>query len=191
MTTTTRDTENKSRPNSNDTLNAGAAAGKAGGAQNSTANQAGANQSGNTQNSGSQNARNQGGGQADVKQEGNRIIEEGKHAIADMAAQKKNEAAGRVQGFSSALDRAADELAEENEVVAGYMSDAARQLSGVGERIKNTEPADMLRQLEDATRRYPGVVIGCAAAAAFLFARFAQSSSQHAAQTSQQPRSRH
>ena len=125
-----------------------------------------------------------------IKQEGNRFIEEGKHAIAGLAAQKKNEAAGRVQGFSSALDRAADELADENEVVASYMSDAAKQLSGVGERIKNAEPGEMLRQLEDATRRYPGVVIGCAAAAAFLFARFAQSSSPGSRTTSQY-KSRH
>ncbi|GAA3969764.1 hypothetical protein [Allohahella marinimesophila] len=172
MTTTTQNTDNKSRSNSADSPNAGSGAGQANGA-NAADHQHSARQS---------------AGGADIKQEGNRILEEGKHAIADMAAQKKNEAAGRVQGFSSALDRAADELAEENEVVAGYMSDAARQLSGVGDRIKNAEPGDVIRQLEDATRRYPGVVIGCAAAAAFLFARFAQSSSQHGSGTAQRPR---
>ena len=46
MTTTTRDTENKSRPNSNDPLNAGTTSGKVGGAGIGSNQNAGGSQSG-------------------------------------------------------------------------------------------------------------------------------------------------
>lgn len=91
--------------------------------------------------------------------------------------EQKAMAADRIHGMAEALRRASEELsASRNDSMADAVRRTADNVEGMAGCVRSESVSDLYRYAEDFSRRHPAVVVGGAAAAAFLFARFVRAS---------------
>lgn len=112
----------------------------------------------------------------ELKQKGAEIAEDVKQKADDTLREQRQRAAGQVGGVAGALRDTAGRLDDEQQWMAGGIRRAADALDGVAERLRDEDLNGAVRRLADYTRREPAVVLGTAAVAGFLLARFMKSS---------------
>ena len=114
-----------------------------------------------------------------AKKKAGEAAEQAKAKARSFADDKKEEAAGQVGGFASALRTTADSLDSEDQAsMAGYARQAASSLDRVSDALSNRNVDDLLETAEDLVRRQPVAFIGGALLAGFVLTRFAKASSE-------------
>lgn len=94
-----------------------------------------------------------------------------------LAAERKDEAAGRVTGFARALEGAASSLEENGQATEARLTrQAADSLSRLGEATHGKEIGDIVAAVEDFGRKQPVAFLAGAALAGFALSRFLKSS---------------
>jgi hypothetical protein len=77
-----------------------------------------------------------------------------------MAQQKKDDAAGRVAGYSSALHESAKSLEEEDPNIAWFTHRAADRLQGVADYVRTRDFSGLRTDAENVARRHPAAFFG-------------------------------
>ena len=100
-----------------------------------------------------------------------------KNQARELVEEQKSMAADQIHGIAEALRRASEELgAHNNRPMADAVRRTADSVEGVAGSVRSESVGNLCHYAEDFSRRHPAVVIGGAAAAAFLFARFLRAS---------------
>jgi hypothetical protein len=92
-------------------------------------------------------------------------------------ADSRRQAAGQVGEIAKALHRTGEHLRGENQArIAGLADSLAERVDRVGRYLEQAEAKAVARDLENLSRRQPGLVFGAAFALGLLGARFLKSS---------------
>jgi ElaB/YqjD/DUF883 family membrane-anchored ribosome-binding protein len=92
-------------------------------------------------------------------------------------AESKGQLADQIESLASAFRRSADRLrADDRRTIASITSALARQADQAGNYLRRMDARAVRDDLEDFTRRQPGLVLGGAAALGLIAARFLKSS---------------
>lgn len=96
-----------------------------------------------------------------------------------LVEEQKSMAADQIHGVAQALRRASEELEEHSSrAMAQATRRAAESVDEIAECVRTERVSTLCRYAEDFSRRNPGLVLGGAAAAAFLVARFLRASAE-------------
>lgn len=114
-----------------------------------------------------------------AKEEASDLLGSFKEQARGLVHDQKSMAADQIHGIAQALRRASEELDEhQNSAMAQAARRAAESVDSVAECVRTERVSTLCRYAEDFSRRNPGLVLGGAAAAAFLFARFLRASAE-------------
>jgi hypothetical protein len=95
----------------------------------------------------------------------------------NFAAEQKNRIAGRIHDSGEALHQTAAQLRErQGSQVAGYADAMAEQLDHVSDYLSQHELEAIWNDLQDVTRRHPGLVFGGMMLGGFALARLLKAS---------------
>jgi hypothetical protein len=96
-------------------------------------------------------------------------------AVSQINAQKDRAAEG-LGSVAQAIRQAGDQLKGQNEVVASYVDTAVGQIEQFSLRLREKEPQEFVRDLEEFARRSPSTFLGAAFILGVGLARFLRSS---------------
>lgn len=112
-----------------------------------------------------------------ARREAGDLLDTLKHQARELVDEQKEMAADQIHGVAEALRRASEELsAQHNRMMSDAVRRTAESVDDVAGCVRSESVGDLYRHAENFSRRHPAVVIGGAAAAAFLFARFLRAS---------------
>jgi hypothetical protein len=112
---------------------------------------------------------------ADIKDAATAQLGEAAEKAKGFAGEHKNVAAEQISGVSAALDKVADELAQDEHAApaAGYARKLAAETRRVSETLRESSIDDLMGMAQGFGRRQPMAFLGVAALAGFVAGRFA------------------
>lgn len=114
----------------------------------------------------------------DAKHEGSRLVRQGRQAVSDVVYRRKDEAASRIDHFSTALREASDRLRQEDEAGVGrYAERLADQMDRLSGYLRERDINRMVNDAEDFARNRPEVFLSASFLAGVMAARFLRASS--------------
>ncbi len=114
-----------------------------------------------------------------AKQEASDLFGTVKEQARELVHEQKSMAADQIHGVAQALRRASEELEEHSSrAMAQAARRAAESVDEIAECVRTERVSTLCRYAEDFSRRNPALVLGGAAAAAFLVARFLRASAE-------------
>ncbi len=102
--------------------------------------------------------------------------------------EQKGRAADGLGSVAAAIRGASDHLRAENQTLAAYADKAVDQIEHFADRMRDKDPAEMMRNLEQFARRNPTAFVGGAFVLGLGLARFLKSSDNGARATSDRDR---
>lgn len=115
-----------------------------------------------------------------VMQEAQSFAASAQDAVKDQTVRRKDAAGQAIGQFASAVRHAGDELAENDQSMAGHMiRQAADGLEGFARAVSDKRPEELLQGVRDFGRSNPVAFVAGAALAGFAIGRFFRSSAQH------------
>lgn len=118
----------------------------------------------------------------DLRRQAEAGVDKATQRVSDEAERGKNRAAGAVADTAGALEEAAAS-AKEGSPQQQLLSEAARGLSSIADRIEGRSVGEMVGDLSDFARRNPVAFLGGAALAGFAISRFARASNRNRSQS--------
>ncbi len=132
-----------------------------------------------------------GGVQHDVQKGAKTFVEEGRRRGKGILEEQKSGVSDSVQRFSSALEKAAHDLEEDQPLSAKIFRNGAEALNNFSRTLRERDTETLYHQAQDFTRRQPALMIGGAIVGGFILLRLLKSSPEHTdsdyRQTEQQP----
>lgn len=114
----------------------------------------------------------------EAKQKAEHLAEQAKSQVKTQLAGQKDQATEQLESISSALRSTSENLRDENQdAVAGYIGDAARQVDRLSGYLRNHTAGELLEEAERYARREPALFLGGAMLLGLVGARFFKSSS--------------
>lgn len=103
------------------------------------------------------------------------VMDQVKQQASTRVNEQKARAAEGLGSVASAIRQASEQLRSENKTLAEYSDKAVDQIQLFADRIRDKEPAEMLRDLERFARRNPAAFVGSAFLLGLGLARFLKS----------------
>ncbi|RPH63696.1 MAG: hypothetical protein EHM78_27320 [Myxococcaceae bacterium] len=108
---------------------------------------------------------------------GDKVQETAGRVAESQLSKQKETASGTLEQVAEALRMTGDQLrASRHEQVARYAQQASDQVRRLSESIRDAQPRDVLRRVEDVARREPALFLGGAFLLGLIGARFLKSS---------------
>lgn len=104
------------------------------------------------------------------------VLDQVKQQASTRVNEQKVRAAAGLGSMASAIRQASDHLRSENQTLAAYADRAVDQIEGFADRMRDTDPAEMMRDVEQFARRNPAAFVGGAFLLGMGLARFLKSS---------------
>jgi len=104
------------------------------------------------------------------------VLDQVKQQASTRVNEQKVRAAAGLGTVVSAIREASEHLRSENETLAAYADTAVNQLQSFADRMRDKEPAEMMRDVERFARRNPTAFVGGAFLLGIGMARFLKSS---------------
>jgi hypothetical protein len=124
-----------------------------------------------------------------ASQLGEKVQETASRVAESQLSKQKETATGVLEQVADALRMTGDQLrTTRQDKVARYALQASDQIRGISESIRDAEPRDLLRRVEDVARREPALFLGGAFVLGLLGARFLKSSDRSADTGRERPR---
>jgi HPt (histidine-containing phosphotransfer) domain-containing protein len=98
------------------------------------------------------------------------------HELKQTAEQQKTRGVDALKGFAHAIQTAAGELESQSPGVARHIREAAKNVEGLSNNLRNRSVDELMHAASDLARSQPGVFIAGAVAAGFALSRFLKSS---------------
>lgn len=105
------------------------------------------------------------------------VIDQVKQQASTRVNEQKTRAAEGLGSVASAIRQASDHLRTENQTLATYADKAVDQIQLFADRMRDKDPAEMMRDAERFARRNPAAFVGGAFVLGVALARFLKSSS--------------
>jgi hypothetical protein len=105
------------------------------------------------------------------------VIDQVKQQASTRVNEQKARAAEGLGSVASAIRQASEQLRSENQTLATYADKAVDQIQLFADRMRDKDPAEMMRDAEQFARRNPTAFIGGAFVLGLALARFLKSSS--------------
>ena len=112
----------------------------------------------------------------EAKQKSRELAREARQRAENAIERQQKAAAVQVSGIADALHKSAGNVPEEQAWLASGMHKAGDFMDTMSDSLQKRSVSDLMHDLERYTQRQPGVVIGAAAVAGFMLARFLKSS---------------
>jgi hypothetical protein len=106
------------------------------------------------------------------------VIDQVKQQASTRVNEQKARAAEGLGSVASAIRQASEHLRGENQTLATYADRAVDQLQSFADRMRDKDPAEMMRDAERFARRNPTAFIGGAFVLGLALARFLKSSEE-------------
>lgn len=114
-----------------------------------------------------------------MKEQGTQAAERLQNRGKAMVEERKGEVASRIEGYGSAVRRAADKLREEEDPnIAGYADAIASRLESAGEYVRSCDLGMMMNDVGNAARRRPELFFGGMFLAGLALSRFMKTSAE-------------
>ncbi len=104
------------------------------------------------------------------------VVDRMKQQASTRVNEQKERAAEGLGSLASAIRQAGEHLRSENQMLAGYADKAVDQIQHFADRVRDKEPEEMMRDLEQFARRNPTAFVGGAFLLGIGLARFLKSS---------------
>jgi hypothetical protein len=118
-----------------------------------------------------------------VKQEAQRFAAGARHAVTDLANERKKAAVDFIKALALAADKGADELEHGGRSgSASLIRQASSEFAGFARHVASCETGELMREFQDFARRRPTLVAGAAALIGFGVMRFLMSSAEQSTQ---------
>lgn len=104
------------------------------------------------------------------------VLDQVKQQASTRVNEQKVRAAAGLGTVASAIREASEHLRSENETLAAYADTAVNQLQTFADRMRDKQPAEMMRDVERFARRNPAAFLGGAFLLGIGMARFLKSS---------------
>ncbi|MFA5514857.1 MAG: hypothetical protein WDA20_01090 [Desulfuromonadales bacterium] len=105
-----------------------------------------------------------------------KIMEEGRRRGKGILEEQKKGVSNSVQRFSSALEKAARDLEEDQPLAASIFHNGAQTLDKVSRTLQDRDAETLYRQVQDFARRQPALMLGGAFVGGFILLRLLKSS---------------
>jgi hypothetical protein len=115
-----------------------------------------------------------------VKQQASDFATDIGHELSKTVEDQKMRGVEAIQGFTRAINTAADQLESQSPLVARYVRDAVEKVEGLSENISSRNVQELLKATSDLARAQPLLFLGGAVAAGFALSRFLKSSARDA-----------
>jgi hypothetical protein len=114
-----------------------------------------------------------------VKQQATNFASDIGHELSKTAEDQKMRGVEAIQGFTQAINTAADQLEGQSPLVARYVRDAVEKVEGLSENISSRNVQELLKATSELARAQPLLFLGGAVAAGFALSRFLKSSARN------------
>jgi ElaB/YqjD/DUF883 family membrane-anchored ribosome-binding protein len=112
-----------------------------------------------------------------VKEESRRQADHARQQITEFTRRHQQRWSQRLSSLERALHQTADTLRQDDgQPMADYADRAAERLGRLSHRLHDMPPQDLLAEVEEFTRRRPGITLGVAIGAGLLLGRFLRDS---------------
>jgi hypothetical protein len=108
----------------------------------------------------------------ELKHQGEEIASAAKERATDFAREQKEAGAQGIESFARAVGKAADELEETSPELARHARDAASQVRGFSDALRERSVGGLLDDVTSYARREPTAFFGAAVVAGFALSRF-------------------
>lgn len=111
----------------------------------------------------------------ELKEDAVALKESAKKQAETQAKRGRDQAVGLAKSASSAIDKAAEELHNDNDApdwLAGILSTAAQKIGQVASELDDKSPQQMLNSAQQFGRQQPAMFLAASAAAGFAAGRF-------------------
>jgi hypothetical protein len=114
-----------------------------------------------------------------VKQQASDFASDIGHELSKTVEDQKMRGVEAIQGFTQAINTAADQLEGQSPLVARYVRDAVEKVEGLSENISSRNVQELLKATSELARAQPLLFLGGAVAAGFALSRFLKSSARN------------
>jgi hypothetical protein len=111
------------------------------------------------------------------------VIDQVKQQASTRVNEQKVRAAEGLGSVASAIRQASEQLRSENQTLASYADKAVDQIQLFADRMRDKDPAEMVRDAERFARRNPAAFVGGAFVLGLAMARFLKSTGSQSAET--------
>jgi hypothetical protein len=109
---------------------------------------------------------------ADAKQAAAGLAGQVKQRLTSSATDRKAGIADRLDEVAESLNKSSEQFAGKQDWIAGAIARGGTELGTLANSLRETDPADLLKQVQGFARRQPGLFIGASLVAGFAVARF-------------------
>jgi hypothetical protein len=95
-----------------------------------------------------------------------------KQRLTSSATDRKAGIADRLDEVAESLNKSSEQFAGKQDWIAGAVARGGAELGTLASSLRETDPADLLKQVQGFARRQPGLFIGVSLVAGFAVARF-------------------
>jgi hypothetical protein len=95
-----------------------------------------------------------------------------KQRLISSATDSKAGIADRLDEVAESLNKSSEQFAGKQDWIAGAIARGGTELGTLASSLRETDPADLLKQVQSFARRRPGLFIGASLATGFAVARF-------------------
>jgi len=95
-----------------------------------------------------------------------------KQRLTSSATDRKAGIADRLDEVAESLNKSSEQFAGKQDWIAGAIARGGTELGTLASSLRETDPADLLQQVQGFARRQPGLFIGASLVAGFAVARF-------------------
>jgi hypothetical protein len=95
-----------------------------------------------------------------------------KQRLTSSATDRKAGIADRLDEVAESLNKSSEQFAGKQDWIAGAIARGGTELGTLASSLRETDPADLLKQVQSFARRRPGLFIGASLATGFAVARF-------------------
>jgi hypothetical protein len=95
-----------------------------------------------------------------------------KQRLTSAATDRKAGIADRLDEVAESLNKSSEQFAGKQDWIAGAIARGGTELGTLASSLRETDPADLLKQVQSFARRQPGLFIGASLVAGFAVARF-------------------
>jgi hypothetical protein len=95
-----------------------------------------------------------------------------KQRLTSSATDRKAGIADRLDEVAESLHKSSEQFAGKQDWIAGAIARGGAELGTLANSLRETDPADLLQQVQGFARRQPGLFIGASLVAGFAVARF-------------------
>ena len=107
------------------------------------------------------------------------IVDKLRNTATAQLTNQKNRATDGLGSIANAVRQSTQQLRDQqHDVIAGYVDQAADQIEQLSQRLRDRDIAELFRDLQNLSRRQPGLFVGGAFALGFVAARFLKSSAR-------------